>query len=105
MSNLTKTTWLDADQFYRIKLAFQLHGIRTPSPDVDHNGQSLHGAYVSNIVNQYRASLTEKEVLAIIAYGLYYEPEEMQAEIARGWIAPLYETVLDYDERNETDEK
>lgn len=101
MDTITKTTWLDAEHLYRVQLAFQLHDIRQPSSDLDHTGASCHGAYVANIINQYRASLTEKEVLAIIAYGLYYDKEEMQSEIVRGWVTPLYETVLDYERNQE----
>lgn len=51
--------------FERVGLAFEALGYRTPRPDTGSDG-----AYALNIVEQYRADLSEDEALAVIEYGL-----------------------------------
>ena len=67
-SEVSKTYFAGARgaEFTRVQAVFQAAGFQPPKPDVT-GGE---GAYVSNIVDQYRADLLEMEVLAFIAYGL-----------------------------------
>lgn len=60
------TLWIGAEgaMFTRVQVAFEKAGYQAPTPDVSGGG----GAYVSNIVNQFQADLTEAEVKTLIAY-------------------------------------
>ncbi len=63
--------------FERIGLAFQAYGFTPPSPDTITGGEAT-GGYVSNIVKQYQADLTEGETIAIIEFGLTHAQGDLE---------------------------
>jgi len=64
--------------FARVSLAFQSLGYRAPTPD---SGST--GAYVLNIIEQYRADLSEEQTLDVISYGLRHSRAWHQDNVAR----------------------
>jgi hypothetical protein len=74
-NKVSAATWIGKEyaNFERVCRAFELYGFDVPRPDTD--GGS--GAYAVNIANQYRASLTERQVYAIIDYALTYSLESL----------------------------
>lgn len=63
--------------FQRVGLAFQLWGYVPPHVDVVSPDSESPGAYVSNIVSQYRNDLTPEQTLALIWYGLMHRKEQL----------------------------
>lgn len=64
---IAKGSWIGAQgaAFERACLAFEALGYRRPAPDDGSNGK---GAYVMNIIAQYRADMTEDQALAVIKW-------------------------------------
>jgi len=74
-ATISNNEWIGSvsRKFHRVGLAFQIYGHRAPLPDEDSKGKPTSGAYVLNILDQYRQVLTEEEIQAIIWYGLTNE--------------------------------
>lgn len=97
MVALTQFVGAKGAAFERVGLAFQALGYVAPQPDT-----ASDGAYVLNIVSQYRASLTQAHVLAIIEYGLKRTLEDLRWDAAqRDTNAAL--TMADISPRSELD--
>lgn len=62
-----KSRWINRAAMTRVTLAFESLGYHAPRTDDGSNGA---GAYASNIAGQYCGSLSEREAMAIIRYGL-----------------------------------
>ncbi len=71
-----KSQWIGTEgaAFERVGLAFESLGYRRPRPD-----DSTDGAYASNIADQYRANLNQREALAIVRYGLMTSRDAINA--------------------------
>lgn len=72
MSMIANNEWIGAfaSAFRRVGLAFQLYCHVAPLPDNDREGKPTSGAYVMNILDQYRQYLSDEKTKAIIWYGL-----------------------------------
>lgn len=62
MKQATKSTWVGDRWFRRVCQAFLERGYQPPHPDTGGG----NGAYAMNIIDQYRADLTEAQVMGII---------------------------------------
>ena len=60
------TAWIGDKEFELVCAAFEAHGYEPPRTDVPGGT----GAYVSNIVEQYRADLSQQQALQIISEAL-----------------------------------
>lgn len=62
---VSRSQWIGAEgrAFERVCLAFEALGYEPPKAEVS-------GAYATNIVQQYKANLSESEALDVIAYAL-----------------------------------
>jgi hypothetical protein len=63
--------------FERVCLAFQAYGFEPPKPD-EITGGNASGVYVSNILPQYQAALSQDETLAIIEFGLTHSVGDLE---------------------------
>ena len=97
MRKVTRTTWIGSNgsEFGRVSQAFRNAGFDAPTADTD----ASNGVYVSNLIEQYRMSLTEREVRSIVCYGLANSLATLRAQhgdysledILRGYDAALTE--------------
>jgi len=63
--------------FKRVCLAFQAYSFAPPEPD-EITGGTAEGAYVSNILPQYQAHLSQDETRAIIEFGLTHSVGDLE---------------------------
>ena len=63
--------------FERVCLVFQAYGFEPPLPD-EITGGTASGAYVSNILPQYQANLSQDEARAIIEFGLTHSVSDLE---------------------------
>jgi hypothetical protein len=95
MKPITRSTWIGEDNrdFIRVSLAFLVAGFEEPRLEVE-NGIELDGAYVSTIIDQYRAHLNETKVMAIIHWGLTSTVPALTMTLRNGNIS--VENMLDF---------
>ncbi len=78
---ITLSSYIEGAFWKRLILVFEGLGYLPPDPDTPEGG-----AYVGNIIDQYRANFRSDEVMQIIEYARFNTLENLQYEKDHGWI-------------------